>query len=605
MKGRASLIFNALGYLRRHRALAAAFMLLTLLSGVFEGVGLTMVVPAVQGFISGSFDVAGQSAFLRVVMERLFSIFPDISLRPLMMAIFLLILLKNVCLLAGAFISRWLQYKTRWEVVTDVFKQVLDLEYGYIASKRSGEIYSWLDLESARATHVLYAVLQLITAFTVVCLYSFLMFMLSWQVTLIVAIPLIILSFSMSKINNILRSIGQKVSASGRDIFSYWVEILAALRTVRLFGNYEHEVMRHEERWKRFHKLAMARYLILDFITPGSETLLMLILISAMIFGASAIISKGPQIFPVLLVFVYILKLLQQQVTKINKLRAELASDLPAVEVISNVLRRDDKPYIRGGKVRFSGLKTGIKFENISFKYPSNQEHALQDLAFCIPKGRTTALVGSSGAGKSTLVDLVFRLYDPQQGQILIDGENLKNLNLEDWQSRIGFVSQDTFVFNASVWENIAYGKLNASKDEITRAAKKANAHEFILDLPMGYDTLLGDRGIKLSGGQRQRVAIARAVLKMPDILIFDEATSSLDTESERLVQKAIYEISRNSTVLVIAHRLSTVEAADQLIVLENGRIVETGTHKQLLSNKARYAQLHYLQYKNIYEKIN
>ncbi len=605
MSQRISLILKIIKYLKPYAGLSIIFIFLSLFSGIFDGVSIALIIPTIQSVISEKADMQGYSTILKMISKPFLNFLPLLRLQILAFIILFATLLKNLCIWLASCISRWLMYEVRWQIVSNIFKQILEVEYGYISNKKSGEIYSWLDFEASRVATALHLMLQLVTVSGIILVYALSMFIFSWQVTLIVMGPLIVLLLSTNRVNRILKSFGEKLSETTMSIFSYWIEILQGLRTVRLFRNYDFEIKRHEKYWKDWNILAMKKFMLIDLLKPGSETLVMLFLVMATIAFASIIVSKGAQILSILLVFVYILKLLQIQINNFNSLAASLASELPAINVIEEAMCRDNKPYIKSGIRRFAGLKDGIAFKEVSFRYAKNKEYALKDVTFVISKGMTTALVGSSGAGKSTLVDLLFRLYDPLGGEILVDGQSLKDLRLEDWQSNIGFVSQDTFIFNASASDNIAYGKLGASRAEIIDAAARANAHDFIQDLPAGYNTVLGDRGFKLSGGQRQRIAIARAILKNPDILILDEATSALDTESEQLVQNAIRNLSRDRTALVIAHRLSTIEHADQVVVLEQGTVVEVGSHKELLMNNGRYAKLHHLQYKNVYEKKN
>jgi len=250
-------------------------------------------------------------------------------------------------------------------------------------------------------------------------------------------------------------------------------------------------------------------------------------------------------------------------------------------------------------------MTTGIEFRNLAFRYPGNEDWTLQEINLKLPKGTTLALVGSSGAGKSTLADLLPRFYDCDRGSIRIDDRDIREFDLRSLRTHMGIVSQETFLFNETIAHNIAYGCENISREEIIAAADRANASGFIHDLPQGFDTTIGDRGVLLSGGQRQRLAIARALLKNPDILILDEATSALDTVSERLVQQAIDELSRDRTVLVVAHRLSTIQNADQIAVFDQGRVVEVGTHRELLEKCGHYATLYQMQFGETRSKLH
>jgi len=294
-----------------------------------------------------------------------------------------------------------------------------------------------------------------------------------------------------------------------------------------------------------------------------------------------------------LLPFLYVITRLVPLLKLLNGIRAAIISHWPALRLNFELLRPDDKPFLIDGHKPFRTLKSEIEFRSVTFSYGQNEKFALKDIRFSIPKGKTTALIGESGGGKSTIINLIMRFYDPQVGNILIDGEPLQNFQIESYRSKIGIVSQDTFLFHDTVKNNIAFGLIETSSDEhIVAAARKAGAHDFILNLPQGYDTVLGERGMRLSGGQRQRISIARAILRDPEILILDEATSALDTGTERLIHDTILAMSRNCTVIIIAHRFSTVKNADQIIVLKNGQIVEAGHADHLLNKKGEYYYL-------------
>jgi ATP-binding cassette subfamily B protein/subfamily B ATP-binding cassette protein MsbA len=263
---------------------------------------------------------------------------------------------------------------------------------------------------------------------------------------------------------------------------------------------------------------------------------------------------------------------------------------------LAAILGTADKEFLPDGGADYPGLRSAIEFRDVSLRHPDAEVEAVRGLGFTIPRGKVTALVGGSGAGKSTIADLLLRLYEPTGGAILADGVPIASYSLSSWRLRLGVVSQDTMLFSTTVAENIRFGQAGASDAEVEAAARLANAHEFIATLPQGYDTLVGEGGHGLSGGQRQRLALARAVIRKPDLLVLDEATSALDSASEQLIQKALDTFAHERTVVVIAHRLSTISRADQILLIEEGRLVESGSHQELLDRHGQYARYWRLQ---------
>lgn len=313
-------------------------------------------------------------------------------------------------------------------------------------------------------------------------------------------------------------------------------------------------------------------------------------LISAL--GVLLFQARGSGVLPNLVTFVIALQRLNLRIAGISGNFNGFAANSAQISRVNAILTPTDKQFSREGGRAFDQLHLGVTFNAVHLQYSPDLPPALVDISFALPKGKMVALVGPSGAGKSSIADLLVGLYPPSSGEILIDGNSLQKLQLTSWQQRLGVVSQDTFLFNATIAENIAFGTSGVSRSQIAAACRAAQASVFIEALPNGYDTLVGERGYRLSGGQRQRLSLARAILRNPELLILDEATSALDSQSEQLVQEAIERFERNHTVLVIAHRLSTIARADQIIVLNAGRIVERGNHSDLLAKQGLYANL-------------
>lgn len=326
----------------------------------------------------------------------------------------------------------------------------------------------------------------------------------------------------------------------------------------------------------------------------GPVTIFLPMAMIALIAGLSLVVfgTRDSGVLPSLVTFVVALQRLNGSFGSVASNFSSMSGNSAAIDRLNAILDPDDKQFRRLGGQAFTSINSHITLEDVSLSYSSDTPLAVRQVTLRIPRGHTVALVGASGAGKSSIADLVVGLYDPSHGRILIDDVDLNHIDLVSWQQRLGVVSQDTFLFNASIAYNISFGTPGASSEAIEEAARKAQAHGFIMGMPSGYDTKIGERGYRLSGGQRQRISLARAILRNPELLILDEATSALDSQSERLVQEAIEQFERQHTVLVIAHRLSTIVNADLICVMEQGQIVERGSHKDLLHLEGLYANL-------------
>ena len=369
-------------------------------------------------------------------------------------------------------------------------------------------------------------------------------------------------------------------------------EMISGIRLVKTTASEDKATNQFEQETQRYVKASVKNQKLVDLVPVLNEILAISALCAVLYVGGNQVYDKElkPQ---ELMTFLFALFSIMSPIAQLTNTPAVIQKGIVAAETVFDII--DQQPTVKNGNTSIHSFTSSISVDNLHFSYDGNHE-VLHDIHLSIDKGKTIALVGQSGSGKSTMSDLIVRLYDPNKGSICIDGINIKEFSIEEYRQLFGIVSQDSFLFNDTIAENICFGKNIISEDEMIYAAKMANAHDFIISLPMGYQTKIGDRGVLLSGGQKQRLAIARALVRKPQILIFDEATSALDAESEHLVQEAIHNLLHGRTALIIAHRLSTIIDADCIYVFDNGSIAESGTHKELIEKGGIYFRLCSLQ---------
>jgi subfamily B ATP-binding cassette protein MsbA len=374
-------------------------------------------------------------------------------------------------------------------------------------------------------------------------------------------------------------------------MISYLDEALSGVRIIKAFNASEFIKQRFNDENKRYSSILRSMAKRQQSASPVSETLGVIMVAGIVLYGGGMILDgtttlSGGDFIAYIAIFSQVMRPAKALSDSFSNIHSGIAAGERVLELI------DEKPLITDAPdaVTLSGFNEGIQFENASFAY--GDRTVLSNINLTVPKGKTIALVGPSGGGKSTLMDMIPRFMDPQSGRILVDGIDLKQVTTHSLRNLMGIVNQDSILFNDTIYNNIAFGKTDVSPAEVEEAARIANAHNFILETEQGYQTNIGDRGAKLSGGQRQRICIARAVLNNPPIMLLDEATSALDTESEKLVQDALNNLMKNRTSLIIAHRLSTIQSADVIVVLESGKIIEQGTHQQLMLHNGLYRKL-------------
>lgn len=423
--------------------------------------------------------------------------------------------------------------------------------------------------------------------------------MLSWQLTLasllVVPVSAALISWLGLKVRRQSSLLQQKMS----DITTVLHETITGVKIVKAFGMEDYESKKFHKQTQSFFKTNLRIVRIRNIASPTTEILTVIMAAFMLYYGGTLVlIDKALDPSAFLVFFIAISQMINpvKELSSVNnKIQESAAAAIRVFEIL------DTEPKIRdnGDSIEVKGFNDKIKLDNVSFQYDDGIELVLDKISFEVQKGQIIAFVGSSGSGKTTLVDLLPRFFDPTAGEILLDGRNIKDIKIASLRKMMGIVTQETVLFNETVRDNIAYGLGDYQFEKIVEAAKAANAHDFIMELPKGYDTVVGEKGTKLSGGQRQRISIARALLKNPPIMIFDEATSALDNESEVLVQEAIERLMHDRTTFVIAHRLSTIRNADRILVLDKGKIVQDGKHDELLlDEKGIYNKLYELQFR-------
>jgi len=603
--------FRLLAYAKPIEKFAIPFFIFTVLSTVFNLVSFTLLIPILEILFQDEpakllIQQAPEFHFNLNYLQQVFyyTLNEIIKSRGKMGA------LEFVCFsfLASTILYNFFRYLSQ-RILEDfrnhtllnlrkaVFDKVMNLHLGYFSQERKGDVMSKVtsDVQSIQQS-VSNTLIAFVKEPIALLGYVITLFTMSWNLTLFTILIIPLSGIAISSLVKRLRKTAHQSSESFSRMISILDEALSGLKVIKAFNAVAFTKDKFQQENQRYTRINRSMTRRQEMASPVSETMGALVIIGIVLYGGSLIFSKSFSLdastfIAYIAIFSQVLRPAKSMTGSFGAIQQGIASGERVLALIDTKEELTDKP----DAITINNFEKEIEFRNLSFAYDTNE--VLRNLNFTIKKGKTVALVGPSGGGKSTISDLIPRFYDPTKGSILIDGIDIKDAKAESVRSLMGIVTQEPFLFNDTIANNISFGKKGATKEEIIQAAKVANAHNFILETNKGYDTVIGDRGMKLSGGQRQRISIARAVLRNPPILILDEATSALDTESEKLVQQALDALMKNRTSLIIAHRLSTIQNADEILVIQNGRIIERGSHWELLDvHEGLYKKLNTLQ---------
>ncbi len=623
------LIWKILRYLAPSKGKIVLVVLVSMLTSLFGVVSIYSVLPLlneiftadktvtapVSGAVSAEPDLSAEEpggssdgGFIdtdelqRRIIEIFQSLFyADTKQRTLLNICLFLIAsfaLKNLFLYLNKQIIFRIQSKATKNLRDDVFHSIIEMHLDYFNKQRVGGLMNHVynDVQSVQGSISSTFINFIQNPFTIF-VYVGVLFVLSWQLTLFAAGVSLIIFFLIRLIGRKVKNLSKTLRQRMGDMNSVLQEKFSGIKVIKSSAFEDVEVERFKSFTKEFRKLNLKIFRLKNIISPLNETLLVSAVAMVLWFGGLQVF-EGSMTANELIVFAFSLYSAMGPIKMLGEANTKIQAGMASAERLFEVIEAE--PLVKNGPSPIDGFSDSIRFDDVCFRYRKDKDapYVLDHVSFEIRKGEMVALVGQSGSGKSTAVDLLLRFYDVDSGSITIDGVDIRDYDYKKLRSMIGVVGQEVILFNDTIEQNIAYGlRGEVAHRQVERAARLANAHEFIEEKPLKYDTIVGDRGIQLSGGQRQRLAIARAMVKNPDLLIFDEATSALDNESEKVVQKAIDHALEDRTALVVAHRLSTVKNADRIIVLDKGRMVESGSHEELLEKDGLYRMYHDIQF--------
>lgn len=600
--------FKLLSYIKPYKSYAILNLFFNILTIVFAIFSLGMMIPLLKLIIgvedltlsAPPFNIWDKDTWLPNLYHEMSLIIEaqgaEQMLIMISIAIIVMFFFKNVF----RYLAMWILAPLRNGVIRDlrnaIYSKMLILPLSYYSGKKKGDLIARATNDVQDVEWTIMGSLEILFRDTItVIAYMTVLFIISTKLTLVMLIVLPVAGLVIAKIGKTLRRKSLVAQNLNGGMLSLLEETIGGLRIIKAFNAIDYSRKKFFKHNNSYTKVMISVFRRGDLSAPLSEFFGIVVMAIVLWYGGKLILSKdgnmdGPT-------FIYYVTLFSQVIPAIKSFSSgyyRIQKGTASAQRIWEVIEADEEIVEKSDALAKQSFEDKIEYHNLSFKY--EDDAVLKNINLSITKGKTVAIVGASGSGKTTMVNLLPRFYEANEGQLLIDGIDICDMKIKDLRGLMGIVNQESILFNDSIFNNIAFGLDKSSESEVVEAAKVANAHEFIKDLPEGYYTKIGDRGNKLSGGQKQRISIARAVLKNPPIMILDEATSALDTESERLVQDALENLMKNRTSVVIAHRLSTIKNADEIVVVDKGRIAEQGNHQDLIEKDGIYKKLHKLQ---------
>jgi subfamily B ATP-binding cassette protein MsbA len=589
-----------LSFIKGHEKVFTLAVITMIISSIFEGFQLSILVPMTDRlFTNKQIILPNQNlpGFVKDIIDYLNHVDPQTMFKWLPVFVLGMLTIKNFFVYIHQYLMSDVSQRIMRDIRFKLYEKIQNLSLDYFSQKRSGELISRITNDvRAIENAVSYGVTDLCRQTLMILIYTVITFSIYPKAALIVFLIFPLIGIPMNQIGRKLRKLSKSTQEKMADINSFLFETISGIRVVKAFNTEKYEVERFRKTNFEFYKLQMKTVKRLIVLSPITEMF-------GGICGVIILFAIGQKVlnhelsFGGFVLFFGSIMSIISPVKKLGNVNALTQQALAANDRIYEILEAQPTVQEKTDAKDLAPIKTKIKIENVSFKYLDETDLVLDNINLDINVGELVAVVGPTGSGKSTLVNLIPRFYDPQKGNVLIDGVNVKDVTFKSLREQVGIVTQETILFNDTVRSNIAYGNFNASQAEIEEAAKKAFAHQFIQKMPRGYDTIVGDRGFRLSGGEKQRLSIARAILRNPPLLLLDEATSQLDSESEKYVQEALDQLMRGRTVVAIAHRLSTIIKANKIVVVEHGRIVGLASHDELLKTCDLYKRLYDMQF--------